>query len=120
MSTENEITEAIKAHSLWKKKLKVAMDTGESDDSPENVKTDNHCAFGKWLHNSIDPKVKASPHYDDVVKLHAEFHLVAGEILELALDCKQENAHKLIMLGAEFAVHSSALIQRMREWQDNL
>ena len=74
MSTFEEIDKAVAAHASWKDKLVVAIDTGECESTPEEVKMDNNCAFGKWLYERIDPSVKSSSHYNDVVALHTEFH----------------------------------------------
>ena len=120
MSVHDEISKAISAHGMWKQKLRTAIDTGECESTPEKVKMDNNCSFGKWLHERIDPSAKSSPHYDEVVKLHAKFHLVAGEILELALAADKDQANKLLSIGADFAKYSAALTRKMQEWQASL
>ncbi|MET1255541.1 CZB domain-containing protein [Aliikangiella maris] len=64
MSTYDEISKAIAAHGQWKQKLRTAIDTGECESTPERVKQDNNCSFGKWLHERIDLAAKESPHLD--------------------------------------------------------
>ena len=112
-----EIEKAIAAHGQWKQKLRNAIDTGQSESTPERVKQDNNCSFGKWLHGRIDPAVKSMPHYQEIVALHAEFHKAAGHVLELALQGAKEEAKALIGLGSDFSKLSSRLTAKMKEWQ---
>ena len=120
MSVHDEIDKAISAHGTWKQKLRRAVDTGECESTPEKVKMDNNCAFGKWLHERIDPSVKSSPYYSEVVSLHAQFHKEAGAILELALEGDKEQAKKLLSITGNFAKCSGALTRKMQEWQGSL
>ena len=120
MSMKEEIKSAIAAHGQWKQKLRRAIDTGECESTPERVKQDNNCAFGKWLHFRIDPSHKTSAHYREIVALHAEFHTAAGHVLELALNGEKDQASKLIGLGSQFSKVSAKLTQEMQSWQDSL
>ena len=120
MSIKDEINSAIAAHGQWKHKLKKAIDTGECESTPEKVKKDNNCSFGKWLHERIDPQYKSSPYYNEVLKMHADFHSEAGEILRLALNGKPEDANKKIGLGSPFNSISAELTRKMGEWRDTL
>ncbi len=120
MSVHDEIDKAISAHGMWKQKLRKAIDTGESESTPDKVKMDNNCAFGKWLHERIDPSVKTSAMYKEVVDLHASFHKEAGTILDLALKGEKEQANELMKLGQNFAKYSGALTIKMKEWKQSL
>jgi len=120
MSTQEEIDKAISAHGMWKQKLRNAIDTGESESTPDKVKMDNNCAFGKWLHERIDPIAKGSMFYSEVVDLHSNFHKEAGAILDLALKGKKDEANKLIAIGGNFALYSGQLTQKMKQWQASL
>ena len=120
MSTYNEIEKAIEAHGSWKKKLITAIETGKSDSTPEKVKVDHNCAFGKWLHDIIDPSEKESPFYGEVVDLHACFHSAAGTILEHALSGNKDKAGGLMAIESDFTKCSDALTRKMKEWQSSL
>lgn len=120
MSVHDEIDKAISAHSAWKQKLRSAIDTQQCESTPDKVKADNNCGFGKWLHERIDPSVKSSLHYNEVVKLHAAFHTAAGSILELALNGDVHEANKLMGISGDFAKYSGALTVKMKEWQSTL
>ena len=103
MSIHEEITNAISAHGAWKHKLRKAIDSGTSESTPDKVKMDNNCSFGKWLHERIEPSAKSSPFYDEVVKLHARFHAAAGEILALAIDGQKDKANELMGATKDFS-----------------
>jgi len=120
MSTIDEIKMAIGAHGQWKQKLRDAIETGQCESTPERVKQDNNCSFGKWLHYRIDESAKHSPFYKEVLELHASFHEEAGAILELALKGHKEEAKERIKTGSEFARRSSNLILTMTKWRDLL
>ncbi len=116
MSTD-EISKAIDAHAAWKQKLRHAIDTGECESTPERVKMDNNCAFGKWLYDRIDEKAKSSEFYDITVALHANFHKSAGHILELALSGEKNQARSLMGLDSDFTRYSGQLTRKLKEWQ---
>jgi len=117
MSLQDEISKAIGAHALWKKRLISAIDTGESDFAPEKVCTDNQCEFGKWLYGAtITAADKTGGDYDNVRKLHAEFHKIAADVLRLALSGKKAEARKLIDEGSRYAALSIELTRALLKW----
>ncbi len=120
MSVRETIDKAIGAHGSWKQKLRTAIDTGESEARPENVKKDYNCSFGKWLHERIDPSTKSSSYYKEVVELHAEFHQEAGDILDISLKGNKDEASERIKLGSNFSKVSADLTRKMKEWQTAL
>lgn len=120
MSVKEEIDKAIGAHGSWKQKLRTAIDTGECESTPDKVKMDNNCSFGKWLHERIDPSAKSSAYYKEIVSLHAEFHKEAGAILEIALNGNKDEANNRIKLGSKFAKLSAELTTKLKTWQATL
>jgi len=120
MSVHDEIDKAISAHGQWKAKLRAAIDTGECESTPDKVKADNNCSFGKWLHHRIDESYKSSVFYGEVLELHANFHKEAGAILELALNGNKEEANELMKIGGKFASYSGQLTRKMKDWQASL
>ena len=117
MSVKDEIDMAIAAHGFWKQRLRTAIATGKCESTPDKVKQDNNCSFGKWLHERIDPAVKSSSYYKEALSLHAEFHQEAGCILEIALKGEKEEANELLRIGSDFSRLSSALTQKLQEWK---
>ncbi|WNO08659.1 CZB domain-containing protein [Teredinibacter sp. KSP-S5-2] len=120
MEVKEEIGKAITAHDHWKQKLRQAIDTGECESTPDRVKQDYNCSFGKWLHQRIDENQKHSEYYEAVVSIHADFHKEAGKILELALTGQKEKANALMRLGGDFSTISTKLTTLMKEWQNIL
>jgi len=118
MSFKEEITKAIGAHGMWKARLMSAIDTGKSDASVTDVAKDNACAFGQWLYGStIDAAAKSSAGFTEVQKLHAEFHKVAAQVLQLALQGKKAEANKMIAHDSAFADVSGRLTSARMRWQ---
>ena len=120
MSVYEEIDKAISAHGMWKQKLRQAINSGECESTPDRVKMDCNCSFGKWLHHRIEPSAKESHFYDEAVELHANFHLEAGAILELALGGEVGRANDLLAIGGNFAKYSGALTKTLKNWQASL
>ncbi len=121
MSFIEEIDKAIVAHSSWKARLQEAIKTGKSDATPAVVKTNNQCAFGKWLYGpSVTPELQASPHFKTVCELHTQFHKAAAEILDLALRGKKDEATKLIAFGGQYMVISGKMVATLSEWKKSM
>ena len=98
--------------------MRHAIETGECESTPDKVKMDNNCAFGKWLYERIDPNAKSSSYYAKAVDLQAKFHKNAGHILELALNGDKEEAKLLMGLASDFTKYSGQLTRTLKEWQE--
>ena len=101
------------------KKNKGEYRLRESEWTPEVVCQDNQCEFGKWLY-ACNSDEKASPHYEKIQTMHAEFHTTAAGILKLALAGNKEEAEKLIGMGSDYRKVSGALTKEMMDWKDEL
>ncbi len=77
------LAQVLKAHSDWKARLIQIID-GTSDETPDIavVSQDNQCHLGKWLYSEGKTKYGHLPEYESARKVHAEFHLCAGAVLE--------------------------------------
>ena len=113
------IDKAISAHKEWKIRLENAINAGRSDFSPAIVKTDNACEFGKWLY-SLSPSDRSGLDYNTVKNLHAEFHQIAGEILQLAISGRKEDALKNLSFGGTYGLASAKLSTALFEWKKRL
>lgn len=118
--TKEEIVAAINAHGQWKIRLEKAIETGTSDANPAVARTDNQCAFGKWLYGSITPKEKSSPFYNEVKELHAKFHHAAANVLELALLGKKDEAREAMGPASDYLKTSSKLITTLSRWKNSM
>ena len=116
MSTKDAISKGIGAHGMWKQRLVTAINTGESEWTPAIVCQDNQCDFGKWLY-SCSAQEKSSPHFNKVKGLHANFHVSAAKVLELALSGKKSEAEDAIKSGNDYMDTSVALTKEMMSWK---
>ena len=113
------IDKAVLAHKEWKTRLEHAIQTGQSEFSPAIVKGDNSCEFGKWLYG-LAASDKSGSDFKTVRDLHAEFHKIAGEILQQAISGQQEEAMKNLSFGGTYGVASSKLTTALYEWKKKL
>ncbi|CRL15230.1 CZB domain-containing protein [Phaeobacter italicus] len=117
--TLDEIQKAIRAHGMWKLRLKTAISSGSSDATPEVVGCDHLCEFGKWLYDDTMPtEILNGKPYQVVKRLHAEFHQTAGEVLKNALDGNASKSKELLDGG--FAEKSDKLVRALTLWKTEL
>lgn len=84
--------DAIDAHLAWYKKLERAIaDKSAAGYEISNVAADNQCKLGIWVYKDAK-KFKTLPEYEALRKSHADFHMLAGEILILIRDGEFEQA----------------------------
>jgi len=117
--TIERIDAALTSHELWKARLSSVIESGSSEWAPQTVKQDNQCDFGKWLY-AFAPQEKTTPRYGVVKHLHAQFHIEAGRILEIALRGDRDNAIAEMAKGRRYAEISAALINELRNWMADL
>lgn len=74
--------DAIAAHIKWKVRLSQFIDgTSTEKLQSASICKDNLCDLGKWIYGE-GASFKALPHYQDLVKKHANFHLCAGDVVK--------------------------------------
>jgi hypothetical protein len=110
---------AIAAHAQWKHLLKVAVETQKCDRTVASAKSDSVCDFGKWL-LSFSPLERTSQHWQTIHKLHAEFHIAAARVLELALKGKRDEAAAELSMTGDFTRVSSQLTVAVSHWKRDL
>ncbi len=118
MAIDEEIDSAVEAHCNWGESLKRAIDTGISNMSVETARDNSICKFGQWIYGDTIPQAaKDLPGYADIVKLHAEFHKRAAEVLQLALAGRKMEALDGLKITSEYATNSIMLRLSLRTWQ---
>lgn len=85
--------EALDAHMAWTRRLESKL-TGKSSESLRlaTVASDCECTLGKWLHGPAKQMFGDSPDYEELRKVHADFHLRAGEILNNVINGERGSA----------------------------
>ena len=119
MDNVADIELAIQAHAQWMSHLRQAVLDALSGIDVQSIRADSHCEFGKWLHGPVlSADDRLTDHYLEVHCLHAEFHELAGRIVELAAAGQVAEAYTL--LYGEYITLSGKLILAMRAWQASL
>jgi methyl-accepting chemotaxis protein len=119
MPTMNElhpIEKAIAAHAWWKSHLRHVIDSGEWDQTVDDVHADDLCEFGRWLRERPVAE-KTSKHFRAVSEWHARFHEEATHVLELALAKRADEAIASMAIGSSFASVSARLTSAMVAWK---
>ncbi len=117
MSLSDEIKKAIGVHGLWKARLRAAIESGHSDQSPADVAKANLCEFGKWLHGpNVPVSEKTSAEYQACRHLHAEFHKVAADVLVHAKAGQRDQAESAMGNHGKFTEVSADLTSAMMKW----
>jgi len=111
-----QIDHGIAAHARWKYRLFDAVNTGKSESTVRDLRSDSRCEFGKWL-ASLPPSDKSSELCEKVIALHSEFHEAASEVLALALSARKQEAEAAIALGSRFSLVSANLTMAMSAWK---
>jgi methyl-accepting chemotaxis protein len=112
----NELRDALAAHAQWKTRLKNAVESGTSEFDPAVVARDDRCAFGKWLHGAAATDAGRSPHYASCTQAHAQFHVDAAEVLELAVAGRRAEADAKLSLSGAFCRSSAAVSSEILAW----
>ncbi|MBI5267020.1 MAG: CZB domain-containing protein [candidate division Zixibacteria bacterium] len=121
MDHAQEIDKAVGAHGMWKNRLKQAIESGKLDTPVATIRTNNQCAFGKWLYGpTLSAQDKSSEYYKTVTELHTQFHQVAAQVAELATSGKKNEAEKALAPDSRFASISSKLTAAMLSWKKSL
>jgi hypothetical protein len=113
-----EIDKALEAHRLWRAQLKEAIKNRKMEKPIETIRTNNACAFGKWLYGSeITTDQKASKYYKTITDLHTQFHKLAAQVAELAVAGKTEEAENLLSTKGAYMETSARLSSALTDWK---
>lgn len=94
--------EAVAAHQRWKARLQASIDgTSQETLDPAVVGRDDQCVLGKWIHGQGNATFGSKPVFSDLRLTHADFHRIAGEVLQASQGGRKEEAAR--MLGGTFA-----------------
>lgn len=97
-----DLNTAIQKHAEWKFKFRNAIFANQIMDVAAIAK-DNHCDFGKWLHEEGMALYGHSVSFQKCLADHAAFHTEAGKIATTINARKKEEAEKMLAAGSAFA-----------------
>jgi len=114
-----DIDKAIGAHTRWMSQLMETVLEAHPGIELETIRAADQCEFGKWLEGtSWSAEDRISDDYQEVRRLHAEFHELAAQVVELAASGKKNEAYG--MFYGEYVTLSGRLALTLRTWQDRL
>ncbi len=118
MASIQELEKAIAAHSMWKARLRTAIDTRELHTPVEEIRDDHACPFGQWLFGKgLTAGDRASAHFKTVQELHARFHQETAHIADLAMTGKKAEAEAMMDPGSGYTALSAQLTSAMIAWK---
>jgi len=105
--------DAIAAHIKWKVRLSQFIDGVSTEQlSSATICKDNLCDLGKWIYGE-GAKYKVAPHYQDLVKKHANFHICAGDVVKKVEHGDRAGAKSA--LSGTFAIASKETVTAIME-----
>ena len=111
--------EALGAHPRWMSQLREVVLEAHPGVDVESIRAADQCELGKWLHGPAwYADDQQSDDYQEVNRLHAEFHELAAQVVELAASGKKNEAYALFY--GEYVTMSGRLALVLRAWQDRL
>lgn len=80
---EIDLAEAVEAHIAWKMRLQNYVD-GKSAEKldPMMIRRDDQCKLGQWIQGPGMDHFHDSPAFHELRADHAQFHFVAGNIVQ--------------------------------------
>lgn len=112
-----EVTQAIHWHAAWKRRLRYAIEFGETPVTVEEAGQDRQCDFGCWLLSSAFPEMERDGNYEAIRLLHQQFHKVAAATLQLALNGRKEEAERAMTANGAYARASHRLVTALNNWR---
>jgi hypothetical protein len=113
----DEINRAVTLHAAWKQQLVAALE-GQNGPDPEAIGQANRCELGCWLESLRGTRLGATPHLEEVVRLHDEFHRVAAAVARAVRAGDLATARYLMGTGSEFRLASARLVAKLVDWSE--
>ena len=103
---------AIHAHMRWKARLRDVIEgTSKEAITPAVLARDDQCPLGKWLHGEGLTDYGRNELFRELTAHHAEFHLHAASVLQLAHEGHAREATQALARGPY--VQSSARVSHL-------
>lgn len=101
---------AIIAHSQWKARLRRVVDGTETVDV-SIVSRDDQCPLGKWIHSDDARSQLSAQVHTHLREAHAAFHLVAGEVADIAQNGDVVHARTYLAVDGAFTRTTAFVVQ---------
>lgn len=114
----NDFDQAVIAHQQWKADFERAIRAGGNGFDPETVRLDDRCQLGQWLHGAGKAAMNSSTAHGMLIDIHAEFHLAAARVLELARAGRIGDAAYEMDVGSQYSRWSATLLVGLKRYGD--
>lgn len=112
----NDFDRAVLAHQQWKADFERAIRAGGEGFDPESVRHDDRCQLGQWLRGAGKAAMNNSTAHGMLVDVHAEFHLAAARVLELAQAERPTDAVYEMEVGSPYSRWSATLLVALQRY----
>jgi len=107
---------AIEAHRKWKARLTDFIE-GRSEEmlDPAVICQDDKCALGKWIHGEGKTFCGHLPRFHQLKADHAEFHIHAAEVVQLAQKGRFDEAKHAVLEGpfAQYSMKTQTSLSKL-------
>jgi hypothetical protein len=107
---------AVDAHQLWKNRLHSYV-SGESSEKldPAMIARPEKCVLGKWMSRIGNARYEQEKLYQDLQAAHAQFHLLASQVVLTVHNGNRELALKMLNQGEyqASAIKVTSLLARL-------
>jgi hypothetical protein len=105
---------AIRAHHVWKEQLDALLQDGSRDRmDPVAICRDDLCELGQWIRGGGHRVFGHLAVFDELRRHHADFHLVAAEVVHAVRSGRPDHARQL--MGSEYQIESEQVQSRLAE-----
>ncbi len=119
MLMRDELKKAIGSHTVWRGRLRSAIETSHTDWDIEQLKDYENCPFGEWL-EGLSPEVRSTNECRKVIEAHKQFHREASHVLWLATSGQNRKASSMIEGNGIFHYIFQEMTQAMMDWMRKL
>ena len=96
-----DFSEAANAHRDWKIRLRTYVNGGGEPLDELEVRRDDACDLGRWLH--ARPAEERGAVHLELMAVHARFHQCAGDVVATVQRGQREQAVRMMDAGTAFA-----------------
>ncbi|MEY2688293.1 MAG: hypothetical protein RL375_2491 [Pseudomonadota bacterium] len=105
---------AIRAHHAWKERLDALLQERSPEQmDPVAICRDDLCELGQWIHEGGQRVFGHLGVFDDLRRHHADFHLVAAEVVHAVRMGREDHARQL--MDTEYQLTSEQVQSRLAE-----
>jgi hypothetical protein len=101
---------AVKAHFDWKRKLRAYLAKPDQSLRPAEVSAPDHCELGRWMVGEGQQKFGALPDFATLTHEHAQFHVIAGELVRKADRGDRVDSEVALCATSEFSKSTARVI----------